>query len=144
MSKVPLCQRRPVTLANDFADQILWDLFFNLKLSGDKVCCTNALLSLMEIMQCSKLDCHKVLYRNLFPIRLRRIGTRNFPRIFFLLFTLVTGPKKSLRLKPSTTRVYKPQIRALLTRLRRVGTRNSPRLSRSCNPSWYILHPTPS
>ena len=33
-------------------------------------------------------------------------------RIFF--FTLVTGPRRSLNLKPSDTRVYEPQIRARL------------------------------
>ena len=34
--------------------------------------------------------------------------------LFFLLFTLVTGPRRSLRLKLSDTRVYEPQIRARL------------------------------
>jgi len=33
---------------------------------------------------------------------------------FFLSFTLVTGPRRSLMLKLSDTRVYEPQIRALL------------------------------
>jgi len=34
--------------------------------------------------------------------------------IFFFFFTLVTGPRRSLSLKLSDTRVYKPQIRARL------------------------------
>ena len=34
---------------------------FNSKLSGNEVYFTNALLSLMKIMLCSKLHCHKVL-----------------------------------------------------------------------------------
>ena len=34
--------------------------------------------------------------------------------IFFVFFTLVTGPRRSLRLKPSDTRVYEPQLRARL------------------------------
>ena len=33
---------------------------------------------------------------------------------FFFLFTLVTGPRRSLRLKLSDARVYEPQIRARL------------------------------
>jgi len=33
---------------------------------------------------------------------------------FFFVFTLVTGPRRSLRLKLSDTRVYGPQIRARL------------------------------
>ena len=33
---------------------------------------------------------------------------------FFFFFTLVTGPKRSLSLKLSDTRVYEPQIRARL------------------------------
>ena len=33
---------------------------------------------------------------------------------FFFFFTLVTGPRRSLRLKLSDTRVYEPQIRARL------------------------------
>ena len=32
---------------------------------------------------------------------------------FFFFFTLVTGPRRSLSLKLSDTRVYEPQIRAL-------------------------------
>jgi len=31
---------------------------------------------------------------------------------FFFFFTLVTGPRRSLSLKLSDTRVYEPQIRA--------------------------------
>ena len=34
--------------------------------------------------------------------------------LLFLFFTLVTGPRRSLRLKLSDTRVYEPQIRARL------------------------------
>jgi len=34
--------------------------------------------------------------------------------IFFFFFTLVTGPRRSLSLKLSDTRVYAPQIRAHL------------------------------
>jgi len=34
--------------------------------------------------------------------------------IFFVFFTLVTGPRRSLSLKLSDTRVYGPQIRARL------------------------------
>jgi len=33
---------------------------------------------------------------------------------FFFFFTLVTGPRRSLRLKLSDTRVYEPQTRARL------------------------------
>ena len=33
---------------------------------------------------------------------------------FFFFFTLVTGPRRSLSLKLSDTRVYEPQIRARL------------------------------
>ena len=33
-------------------------------------------------------------------------------RYFFFFFTLVTGPRRSLSLKLSDTRVYEPQIRA--------------------------------
>ena len=45
--------------------------------------------------------------------------TRYLRRVhpFFFFFTLVTGPRRSLSLKLSDTRVYEPQIRA---RLRRV------------------------
>ena len=35
-------------------------------------------------------------------------------RVFFFLFTLVTGPRRSLSLKLSDTRVYEPQTRARL------------------------------
>ena len=35
------------------------------------------------------------------------------PKCFFFFFTLVTGPRRSLSLKLSDTRVYEPQIRAL-------------------------------
>ena len=38
---------------------------------------------------------------------------REDPRFFFFV-TLVTGPRRSLRLKLSDTRVYEPQIRARL------------------------------
>ena len=34
--------------------------------------------------------------------------------LFFFFFTLVTGPRRSLSLKLSDTRVYEPQIRARL------------------------------
>jgi len=33
---------------------------------------------------------------------------------FFFFFTLVTGPRRSLRLKRSDTRVYEPHVRARL------------------------------
>ena len=36
--------------------------------------------------------------------------------VFFFFFTLVTGPRRSLSLKLSDTRVYEPQIRARLRR----------------------------
>ena len=36
------------------------------------------------------------------------------PVLFFLFLTLVTGPKRSLSLKLSDTRVYEPSIRARL------------------------------
>ena len=39
-------------------------------------------------------------------------GGREADRFFF--FTLVTGPRRSLSLKMSDTRVYEPQIRARL------------------------------
>jgi len=42
------------------------------------------------------------------------------PFVFFF-FTLVTGPRRSLSLKLSDTRVYEPQIRA------RLGTTRAPR-----------------
>jgi len=34
--------------------------------------------------------------------------------VLFFFFTLVTGPRRSLRLKLGDTRVYEPQIRDLL------------------------------
>ena len=34
--------------------------------------------------------------------------------VFFFFFTRVTGPRRSLSLKLSDTKVYEPQIRALL------------------------------
>jgi len=44
------------------------------------------------------------------------------PSFFFFFFTLVTGPRRSLRLKLSDTRVYEPQTRARLgTTAHRVG-----------------------
>jgi len=45
-----------------------------------------------------------------------RFPNANPPRycIFFFFFTLVTGPRRSLSLKLSDTRVYEPQIRARL------------------------------
>jgi len=50
------------------------------------------------------------------------------PLFFFFFFTLVTGPRRSLSLKLSDTRVFEPYIRA------RLGNHNSPILfsSRSC------------
>ena len=42
----------------------------------------------------------------------RRRGSHLF--FFFFFFTLVTGPRRSLSLKLSETRVYEPQIRARL------------------------------
>jgi len=41
-------------------------------------------------------------------------GLHPNPGFFFLLFPLVTGPRRSLSLKLSDTRVYEPQIRARL------------------------------
>jgi len=41
-------------------------------------------------------------------------GRQAGPCFFFFFFTLVTGPRRSLRLKLSDTRVYEPQIRARL------------------------------
>ena len=41
---------------------------FNVKLSGNEVHCTNALLSQMKIMLCGELRCIRVLTLNTFPI----------------------------------------------------------------------------
>ena len=46
--------------------------------------------------------------------------------VFFFFFTLVTGPRRSLSLKLSDTRVYEPQIRA------RLGT-----TAHFCRVAWY-------
>ena len=46
-----------------------------------------------------------------------KLRARNAPRVvpcFFFFFTLVTGPRRSLSIKLSDTRVYEPQIRARL------------------------------
>ena len=49
----------------------------------------------------------------------------------FFFFTLVTGPRWSLRLKLSNTRVYEPQIRARLGTAAQFPSRRAPRLSPS-------------
>jgi len=67
---------------------------------------------------------------------------------FFFFFTLVTGPRRSLSLKLSDTRVYEPQIRARLgntthfcevvvLKLRAVPNWYSSRFKKSLSgPSW--------
>ena len=42
---------------------------------------------------------------------IRSCSVRSFFFFFFFFFTLVTGPRRSLGLKSSDTRVYEPQIR---------------------------------
>jgi len=46
-------------------------------------------------------------------VQIRHFGARK-SRGFFFIFTLVTGPGRSLSLKLSDTRVYEPQVRARL------------------------------
>jgi len=53
------------------------------------------------------------------PVPLEKSSPANYApftrcRVFFFFFTLVTGPRRSLSLKLSDTRVYEPQIRARL------------------------------
>ena len=55
------------------------------------------------------------------------------PDFFFFFFTLVTGPRRSLSLKLSDTRVYEPQIRA------RLGT-TAPRREQMRGPELGVLH----
>ena len=55
----------------------------------------------------------------------------------FFFFTLVTGPRRSLSLKLSDTRVYEPQIRA------RLGTTGSNPAPSTLHPAPYTLHPKP-
>jgi len=51
-------------------------------------------------------------------IRTSRLSLQNplslHTRVVFFFFTLVTGPRRSLSLKLSDTKVYEPQIRARL------------------------------
>jgi len=60
----------------------------------------------------------RLLYRLVFPVP--GLGFSNPKRwsraegFFFFFFTLVTGPRRSLSLKLSDTKVYEPQIRARL------------------------------
>ena len=56
--------------------------------------------------------------------------------VFFLFFTLVTGPRRSSSLEMSDTRVYEPQIRALLADERPEAARPQlPPEVRSCRAS---------
>ena len=90
---------------------------------------------------------------------LERPHARGVGRHFFFFFTLVTGPRRSLSLKLSDTRVYEPQIRARLgttahfcevvvLKLRAVGlrvlvARNSARSQRSAWLVWRAqVHPS--
>ena len=57
---------------------------------------------------------------------------RIWPQLFFF-FTLVTGPRRSLRLKLSDTKVYEPQIRA------RFGNHNTTILGFCRNSLWPQL-----
>jgi hypothetical protein len=50
------------------ARTILQENRFNLKLFGNEVYFTNALVVLIEIMLCSKLHCQTVLNLNFFPV----------------------------------------------------------------------------
>ena len=52
-------------------ERILQGKSFNLKVSGNEVYYTNAVLSLIKIMLCSQLHCQQVL-ENSFPIRSQR------------------------------------------------------------------------
>ena len=54
---------------------------FESKISGHDVYCTNALLSLLHIMLCSKVHCQKVLNWNSFSIRSRNPGSISPPRM---------------------------------------------------------------
>jgi len=66
------------------------------------------------------------------------VGSRVGMRHIFFFFTLVTGPRRSLRLTLSDTRVYEPQIRA------RLGTTARSHvggwvLQASCSSSFLLL-----
>ena len=68
---------------------------------------------------------------------------------FFFFFTLVTGPRRSLSLKLSGTRVHAPEIRGdrLLRRLVLRGAVSPHTLHphpSTLNPQPYTLNPTPS
>ena len=69
-----------------------------------------------------------------------------------ILFTLVTGPGRSLSLKLSDTRVYEPQIRARLTpwdasaqtpSTLNTNTATLHTTTYTPHPTPYALHPTP-
>jgi len=51
-------------------------------------------------------DVGKIFVEHFFSVKTKQV--------YFFFFTLVTGPRKSLSLKLSDTRVYEPQIRARL------------------------------
>jgi len=61
-------------------------------------------------------------------------------RFFFFFFTLVTGPRRSLGLKLSDTRVDGPQIRARLGSVRVAADRRAPR-SRDTYPRLEHVEP---
>ena len=68
----------------------------------------------MDHLQNGRVDCDALdALRPLHPVHLpsRRRSQRG---AFFFFFTLVTGPRRSLSLKLSDTRVYEPHIRARL------------------------------
>ena len=59
---------RLVILESDFGHtRTLYEKSFNLKLSGNEVYCTNALLSLIKIMMCNKFHSQKVSNRDSLP-----------------------------------------------------------------------------
>jgi len=64
---------------------------------------------------------HRLFYDSTLGLRVikkREEADREYERVvgavFYFCFTLVTGPRRSLILKLSDTRVYEPQIRARL------------------------------
>ena len=74
----------------------------------------------MRLTQDLPLGCLQGGYRRARPEQLERLRQRVLPvveelvkdptdvQVFFFFFTLVTGPRRSLRLKLSDTRVYEP------------------------------------
>jgi len=71
-----------------------------------------------------------------------RCGVWELRRYFFFFFTLVTGPRRSLSLKLSDTKVYEPQTRVMRPLCIQDGSNNSTWSGAclACRASLHLTH----